>query len=230
MVADKKTRAKPKGAARKRRERPSIPELILDGAEELFARSGYAGTTTRAIARRARMNVGQLHYYFDSKRALFEAVVARHGAQITDARRRLLREAEARWPRGNIPVEVLVEALVRSLLMEAKGSIAQRKASMRMHGRLHTDPDESAIQARAVIYDDTTMAYVAAFRRALPKLPAKVVYWRVYFMMGAYVWTLLQPGRLEAISQGECDPADMETAIREIVPFLRAGLVAPVAK
>ena len=115
MPVKKAIKAKAKGAARKRRERASIPELILDGAEELFARAGYAGTTTRAIARRARINVGQLHYYFDSKRALFEAVVARHGAQITDARRRLLREAEAKWPRGNIPVEVLVEALVRSL-------------------------------------------------------------------------------------------------------------------
>jgi hypothetical protein len=40
MVANKKSRTKPKGAARKRRERPSIPELILDGAEELFARAG----------------------------------------------------------------------------------------------------------------------------------------------------------------------------------------------
>ena len=230
MAPKRKVEAKPKILPSRRRQRPSIPELILDGAEELFARFGYAGTTTRAIARRARMNVGQLHYYFDSKRALFEAVVARHGAQITEKRRRLLREAEAKWPRGNIPVEVLVEALVRSLLMEATGSDAQRKASMRMHGRLHTDPDDSAAQACAAIYDDTTLAYVAAFRRALPKLPAKVVYWRVYFMMGAYVWTLLQPGRLETISQGECDPADMETAIQEIVPFLRAGLAAPVAK
>lgn len=230
MTPRRKVEARPKSAPSRRRQRPSIPELILDGAEELFARFGYTGTTTRAIARRARMNVGQLHYYFDSKRALFEAVVARHGAQITETRRRLLREAEAKWPRGNIPVEVLVEALVRSLLMEATGSDAQRKASMRMHGRLHTDPDDSAAQARAAIYDDTTLAYVAAFRRALPKLPAKVVYWRVYFMMGAYVWTLLQPGRLETISQGECDPADMETAIQEIVPFLRAGLAAPIAK
>ena len=51
-----------------------------------------------------------------------------------------------------------------------------------------------------------------------------------YFMMGAYVWTLLQPGRLEAISQGRCDPADMEAAIREIVPFLCAGLAAPAGR
>jgi len=49
-------------------------------------------------------------------------------------------------------------------------------------------------------------------------------------MMGAYVWTLLQPGRLEAISQGNCDPADMETAIREIVPFVCAGLAAPAGR
>ncbi|TXL82420.1 TetR family transcriptional regulator [Vineibacter terrae] len=82
--------------------------LRSDVAEELFGRSGYGSTTTRAIAQRARVRVGQLHCYFDSKRALFEALVARHGRLVTQARRRLLHEAQAKWPRGDIPVEVLV--------------------------------------------------------------------------------------------------------------------------
>ena len=101
---------------------------------------------------------------------------------------------------------------------------------MQMHSRLFTDPDETASVVRAEIYDETNSLYVAAIQRALPKLPAEVLYWRYYFMMGAYVWTLLQPGRLEAISQGRCDPADMEAAIREIVPFLCAGLAAPAGR
>ena len=101
---------------------------------------------------------------------------------------------------------------------------------MQMHARLFTDPDDTASVVRADIYDETNALYVAAIRRALPKIPAKTLYWRYYFMMGAYVWTLLQPGRLEAISQGSCDPADMEAAIREIVPFVCAGLAAPVGR
>ena len=72
MVATAKVRTRPPQDERPRR-RPSIADHILDVAEELFARAGYAATTTRAIAARARVNVGQLHYYFESKRALFEA-------------------------------------------------------------------------------------------------------------------------------------------------------------
>jgi len=216
-------------AARKRaaRKRPvDVPGRILDVAEDLFGRSGYGGTTTRAIASRARMNVGQLHYYFESKRAIFEAVVKRIGDEVTERRRRLLREAEARYPRRVVPLEVLVDALVRSILLPEAGPGSRRKP-MRLHARLFTDPDDTASAVRAGIYDETNALYVAAVRRALPEVPARTLYWRYYFMMGAYVWTLLQPGRLEAISQGRCDPADMEQAVREIVPFLCAGLAAP---
>ncbi len=220
-----------KAAAPRRRKasRPNLPERILDVAEELFGRVGYGGATTRAIASRARVNVGQLHYYFDSKRAIFEAVVARHGTEVTERRRQLLLDAEARYPRGIVPLDVLVDALVRPLLM-AEPRAGGRRASMQMHARLFTDPDDTASMVRADIYDETNALYVAAIRRALPKIPAKTLYWRYYFMMGAYVWTLLQPGRLEAISQGRCDPADMEAAIREIVPFVCAGLSAPAGR
>ena len=205
-----------------------VPGRILDVAEDLFGRSGYGGTTTRAIASRARMNVGQLHYYFESKRAIFEAVVARIGHDVTERRRRLLREAEARYPRRVVPLEVLVDALVRSILLP-RPHAGGRGKPMRLHARLFTDPDETASAVRAGIYDETNALYVAALRRALPGVPARTLYWRYYFMMGAYVWTLLQPGRLEAISQGRCDPADMERAVREIVPFLCAGLAAPTS-
>lgn len=220
---------KPRPAVPRRRKatRPNLTERILDVAEELFGRVGYGGATTRAIASRARVNVGQLHYYFESKRAIFEAVVARHGKEVTERRRQLLLEAQARYPRGIVPLEVLVDALVRPLLM-AEPRAGGRRTSMQMHARLFTDPDDTASMVRADIYDETNALYVDAIRRALPKIPAKTLYWRYYFMMGAYVWTLLQPGRLEAISQGTCDPADMETAIREIVPFVCAGLAAPV--
>lgn len=236
-VSKKSGRIRPKSSpvkppvTRKRRQRlpkPNLPELILDVAEEIFGRFGYGGATTRAIARRAGVNVGQLHYYFESKRAIFEAVVARLGREVTDRRRLLLREAESRHPQGLVPLQELVDALVRSLLLPEARQNGQ-PTTMQMHARLFTDPDETANVVRANIYDETNALYVAAIGRALPAVPTETLYWRYYFMMGAYVWTLLQPGRLEAISQGRCDPADMETAIREIVPFLCAGLAAPLS-
>lgn len=51
-------------------------ERILTAAREEFIQHGYNGARMRAIAERAEINKGLLHYYFGSKDALFEAVFA----------------------------------------------------------------------------------------------------------------------------------------------------------
>jgi AcrR family transcriptional regulator len=50
---------------------------ILDAAEELFARFGFAATTTKDIATKADVNSALLYYYFADKDALYEAVLDR---------------------------------------------------------------------------------------------------------------------------------------------------------
>ena len=48
------------------------PARILDAAEQVFAERGYAGTSTREIARRAGVPFGALHYYWGSKKLLWD--------------------------------------------------------------------------------------------------------------------------------------------------------------
>lgn len=52
-----------------------VRHRILDAALALFARCGYHGTTTRRICERAGVPLGSLHYYFESKEALYGAVL-----------------------------------------------------------------------------------------------------------------------------------------------------------
>ena len=51
---------------------------ILTAAEGEFARAGLAGARTDAIAAQAGVNKALLYYYFDSKEALYAAVVEDH--------------------------------------------------------------------------------------------------------------------------------------------------------
>lgn len=51
--------------------------LILDAAEEVFARLGYSGARTQAIADTAGVTKAMIHYYFDSKEKLYRAVLDR---------------------------------------------------------------------------------------------------------------------------------------------------------
>jgi AcrR family transcriptional regulator len=48
---------------------------VLDAAAELFVAQGYAGTTLRQIASAAGIKAGSIYHHFDSKDALFVAVL-----------------------------------------------------------------------------------------------------------------------------------------------------------
>lgn len=56
---------------------PGTANRILDAAERVFAREGFFGASTRAIATAANANIGLLNYYFGSKEGLLDAVLAR---------------------------------------------------------------------------------------------------------------------------------------------------------
>lgn len=57
-------------------------DTILNAAEHLFADSGFNGTTTRAIAKKAGVNIAMLSYYFGSKEMLLHAVIERFSEQL----------------------------------------------------------------------------------------------------------------------------------------------------
>jgi len=52
-------------------------ELILGAAEREFARAGFNGATTAAIAEAAGLPKANVHYYFGSKHALYREVLSR---------------------------------------------------------------------------------------------------------------------------------------------------------
>src|SRR6202011_3758489 len=60
---------------RTRRTRDDILKRIIQAAREEFERSGFAGATTAAIARRAAVTEAQLFRYFDSKSNLFRETI-----------------------------------------------------------------------------------------------------------------------------------------------------------
>jgi AcrR family transcriptional regulator len=53
----------------------SPPGRILAAAEEIFAEKGYKAATTREIAKRARVNIATIHYYWGAKDELWYAVI-----------------------------------------------------------------------------------------------------------------------------------------------------------
>jgi AcrR family transcriptional regulator len=67
-------------------------DRLIDAARELFGAHGYDGTSIEAILKAAGIQRGALYHHFDSKRAVFDAVldrvIADLAAQVADAARR----------------------------------------------------------------------------------------------------------------------------------------------
>lgn len=62
-------------------------DRLIRAAESVFAESGYEGSTVAVIAQRAGVSTGNVYRYFDSKDALFQAVIS---DEFADTFKRLL--------------------------------------------------------------------------------------------------------------------------------------------
>jgi TetR/AcrR family transcriptional regulator len=80
----------------------TIAQRILEAGVQLFARKGYAATSTREIVERAQITKPMLYYYYKSKEGLCRAALE----SFLDEVERRQREATARF---SDPVELLVE-------------------------------------------------------------------------------------------------------------------------
>ncbi|RSN57912.1 TetR/AcrR family transcriptional regulator [Actinomadura sp. WAC 06369] len=64
----------------RRRQRIELSrEQMLETAEELFAERGYYATNLKDVAQRCEFSVGSIYSFFDSKEALYLAVLMRRG-------------------------------------------------------------------------------------------------------------------------------------------------------
>lgn len=115
-------------------------ELVLDAAMRAFARGGYAGTSTDAVAREAGVSQPYVVRIFGSKLTLFLEVFDRATGRIGDAFRGVLldgpfdAETEADWDRlGLAYTELLQDRNLLAVMMH--GMVSGRVPEIGAHSR-----------------------------------------------------------------------------------------------
>lgn len=83
---------------------PETQIALLDAAEALFARQGFAATTIKAIGAEARLNPALLYYYFPDKGRLYHAVLERRLGSFA-------RRMASDLPEGLPPLEAIERIL-----------------------------------------------------------------------------------------------------------------------
>src|SRR4249920_1680224 len=193
-------------------------ELLLAAAERLFAEGGFARVSVRMIAAEAGVNWSLVGYHFRGKDGLLAEVYRRHCTTLNRERLKLLADAR----RAGLQLETVIEAFVRPALAEIQGPDNQNQFS-RLRGMLAAEIAPLFTQLVADNFDQSSRTFVAALRECLPGLTADEILWRFHFMLGTIYYSASSPQRIKAFSRGRCDPGDLESTVRHLVPFLAAA-------
>jgi AcrR family transcriptional regulator len=207
---------------------PSVRERILEVAERLFAEHGMTGVGLRAITNEAKVNLASIAYHFGSKDGLLEALFAQRAAPIAEERLRLLAlTCEANDPPQ---LEQILDAFLRPSLTLGVEPRFGGPAFVKLRARLGTEPVTLSRKILSKAFDQSSRKFIEALARALPQIPRSEIEWRFHFMLGAMFYTMADSGRIQALTNGRCDPGDVTRALRHMIPFLAAGFRStPVA-
>jgi len=195
-------------------------DRILDAAEFEFSESGFAGAGMKAIATRADVAQGLLHYHFANKDGLYAAVIARRSEAINAERIKRLTGADTAAPDA---VEQIMEALLAPPLGPAGGG----RAYARVFSGLLVGGER---EARLVeeLYDPVARVFIDALSRACPDAPPHAVSWAYHHAIGALMAAVARNGRPERLAGGE-EAADTGTTVARLVRFAAGGFRAAVA-
>jgi AcrR family transcriptional regulator len=221
-------KARPKAAKPARRGRPArhpaptadMREHILDHAEKLFARHGQHGVTIREVARSARVDPALIHYYFETKLGLFDAVFMRRAEVVNNERMRSM-DNYARHE-GEMTVEGCIEAFLEPILRRSLDGGAGWKSYFRLVALVNNTPEWGG-EMMTRFFDPVIRRLIELLRKCMPGARDEDLFWSYHFLSGALTLSFSETGRIDRLSGGRCVSTDMEALYRRMVPFMAAG-------
>jgi AcrR family transcriptional regulator len=233
MTAAAPSRAKPRGASGRGRP-PRSPgargprDEILDAAERLFAIHGFYGVTTRQVAREARVDVALTHYYFGTKRGLFDAVFLRR-AEILNRERLESLDRYAAVHAGRLTPEGAMAAFIDPLIERSLNGGPGWKSYFALVAQVNNTPAWGG-ETMTRFFDPVVQRLIDVLRAALPQARDADLFWGYQFLTGAMMLALSETRRIDLLSNGLCRSSDLQAVRARLAAYCAAGLSALVER
>jgi AcrR family transcriptional regulator len=218
--------AAPKREGRRTRaeQRATTVKTILDTAEDLFSQLGYFGVTIKDVADRMGIHPALIHYYFDGKKALFDAVFERRVEYAITTRTAGLDAYEAEV--GNKPT---VEGALRAYYDGAFDVYIKGDEGWRNFGRIFSQVNNApgyGAEKMDTYFDPLVLRLIGLLQKAVPDAQAEDLFWSFQFTSGAYSLILSRTGRIDRLSGNLCKSDDFEAVRERFVTFMAGGFDA----
>jgi AcrR family transcriptional regulator len=208
----------------KAEQRAEKMEQILDAAEELFSKHGLHGVTLKDVAKQVGVHHTLMNYYFDDKKALFDAVFARRAVVTSERRMRALDEYEAASA-GRPTVEGALRAFLDTDLdLYIEGGEGWKNYAA-LGAQVANTPEWGA-SLMDEHFDPVVLRLIDLLKKALPGCPEADIFWGYHFVTGALMLTLARTGRIDKLSGGVCKSDDFHAVKERMAAFMAAGFIA----
>ena len=199
----------------------STRQRILDSAELLFARHGFAGASLRQVTASAKVNLAAVNYHFGSKENLINEVFRRRLDSLNEQR---LAALEAVQERKSFTLEDVLTAFVQPALMLSLDYTGGGIGFVRVLARAYAEHNE---QLRTFLHDNyspTLKRFAAVFAGLLPHLDKQELYWRLDIVSGALTYAMADFGMIKR--RGATPQQHRDLTADHLINFAAAGLRA----
>ena len=212
----------------------NIPESgskrkLLDAAEQLFADQGFEAVSVRDITKLAKTNVAAVNYHFGSREELLALVMMRFMLPVTEERLLRLDALERKWAGKSVPLEEIIDALVRPLATRVKKSDLSERMFYKLMGRIFAQQGDVLPGPIEEQIKQTAVRFTKAFAKALPSVSPEELAWKIHFLMGGMIHMLTHQDVLDRISGGASGAPTMETTLGRFIRYSASGLRDGVA-
>jgi len=199
---------------------------ILDAAELLFAEHGFKETSLRTITSKAGVNLASVNYHYGDKKTLVRAVLSRYLEEFMPA---LKAELEVLLTRDDFSMEDVFRCVKAPLIGLNEYRHKGATTFMSLIGRGYTDVQGHLRWFILTRYEDVLHLFTTAVCRANPSLDPETLFWRLHFTLGASVFTMASTTALCEIAENDFfRKVTTEDLIERLVPYLAAGVAAPI--
>jgi hypothetical protein len=118
-----------------------------------------------------------------------------------------------------------LEEILEAFLRPALGIDAHHGGAtfVKLRARLGAAPDAVSRKILTDTFGKSSRAFLDEIKRALPDISPADVNWGFHFLLGAMVYTMANVGRIESLTNGDCDTSDVKAALQHLIPFAAAG-------
>jgi AcrR family transcriptional regulator len=214
----------PKRSSKKAEQRAETIEQILDAAEDLFSKHGLYGVTLKDVAKQVGVHHTLLNYYFNDKKALFDAVFARRAVVTSERRMRALEDYDEATA-GKPTVEGALRAFLDTDLDLYISGGEGWKNYAQLGAQVANTPHWGA-ELMDTHFDPVVLKLISLLRKALPNCAEEDIFWGYHFVSGALMLTLARTGRIDKLSNGLCRSDDYAAVKERMAFFMAAGFHA----